>query len=146
MVALQKNEVRSFSCLTAGETTGLIGPEDSYPRVSFEWLPFFCVLEGEQFIAAVPLVGSNIHGISRVARGFGGEQEERADLHRFRGSLHSAICPLREPWNQSSLLQATSEKMVSSLLVIEIRLQQQCLHLLAWFLQGHLGSLKIPDV
>ena len=36
--------------------------------------------------------------------------------------------------------------MVSSLLMIEIRWQQRCLLFLAWFLQDHLGSLKIPDV
>lgn len=36
--------------------------------------------------------------------------------------------------------------MISSLLVIEIRWQQRCLLFLAWFLQDHLGNLKIPDV
>ena len=35
--------------------------------------------------------------------------------------------------------------MISSLLVIEIRWQQRCLLFLAWFLQDHLGNLKIPD-
>ena len=82
---------------------------------------------------------------SAESQAFSGEQEGRVDLHRFRQFLHSAVCPLRKPWNQSSQLHARSQRIVSSFLVIEIMLQRGQF-LPVWFLQGHLGSPKILDV